>query len=172
MGAPSPANQQAHQPGKTRPEAATVLNTCFGSRLTQLSSGILFHLIQHTQMLHIPAFRLSSRILLLNLSIRHSQQQWLREHLLGPWPSGSPCTVHQISNFQSTWEHSLPRYQLTVGLVAAKACLMSGGRPSPTLLCRLEQWCKDCSIRLQKGALAQPAQQMTVLWSESDTRHK
>ena len=75
------------------------------------------------QMLPIPAFRLSSTALLLNLSIRHSQQQWPREQLLGPWQLGSPCTVRQISSLLSTWEHGrgMHQYQFTVGLVATKA---------------------------------------------------
>lgn len=89
------------------------------------------------QMQHIPAFRLSSNILLLSLSIRHSQQQWPREQVLGPWQLGSPFTVRQISSFLSTWEHGrgMHQYQSTVGLAATKACLMSGGRSSPDCLC-------------------------------------
>ena len=82
-------------------------------------------------MQHIQAFRLSSNILLLNLSIRHSQQQWPRVQVLGPWRLSSPCTVRQISGFLSTWEYGrgMHQYQFTVGLAATKACLMSGGPP-------------------------------------------
>ena len=126
-------------------------------------------------MLHIPAFRLSNKVLLLNLSIRHSQQLWPREQLLGQWRLGSPCTVRQISSLLSTWEHGrgMHPYRFTVGLAATKACLMSGGCPSPTAYLQ-DNGTTAASIavlHLQSGALALSAQQFTVLWSEPDTQH-